>query len=421
MVWTRGSSLAAAVIVCLASFAAPVRAAEDDAELRRRALALNNVTGEDPIKGEIKALVEDPAGTKKLLATAVAMAKGKDQPFNYNGAYILAQAAHELRDLEAGRTFYRLCVDMAIKLASGTKLNQSYGGLIDLLTRHGQFEETVKVCREFLELPDEGGNMREVRRLKSSVLRRMILSLAKQGRAEEANKLVDSLIAAQPDRWAVLLLKADVQQEAGEYPDAAKLYEQTIERVRKDKELSKEESEGITDELRYKLSHVYVEMNKIDKAGEHLKALLEREPDNATYNNDLGYIWADHDMNLDEAERMIRKAIDEDRKLRKKLKAADPTLGAELDKDNAAYLDSLGWVLFKQKKYPDAKKYLLEAVESEDGQHVEILDHLGDVHLALGEKDKAIAVWKKAVELEVQSRREKQRKSEVEKKLKEHE
>jgi len=146
-----------------------------------------------------------------------------------------------------------------------------------------------------------------------------------------------------------------------------------------------------------------------------LKALLVKDPDNPSYLNDLGYIWADHDKNLDEAEKLIRKALDEDRKQRRK---ANPDIKPEEDKDIGAYLDSLGWVLFKQKKYKEAKKYLLQAIETEDGKHVEIYDHLGETHLALGEKAEAIAAWKKGVEVAGPSKREQERKSVVEKKLK---
>src|SRR5262249_41690714 len=134
-----------------------------------------------------------------------------------------------------------------------------------------------------------------------------------------------------------------------------------------------------------------------------------------TYNNDLGYIWADHDMNLEEAEKLIRKALEEDKKQRR----ANPELDAEDDHDNAAYLDSMGWVLYKRKQYQEAKKYLLQAVEQKEGQHIEILDHLADTHMALGEKAEAKAVWKKALEIEARDHRERQRKTEVEKKIKE--
>src|SRR5207244_3264653 len=114
-----------------------------------------------------------------------------------------------------------------------------------------------------------------------------------------------------------------------------------------------------------------------------------------TYHNDLGYIWADHDKNLDESEKLIRKAVEMDREERKKLKE-EGLLDADDDRDNSAYLDSLAWVLYKKKNYAEAKKYLLEAIKSDDGKHAEIYDHLADVHIALGEKKEAVEVWKKA-------------------------
>jgi uncharacterized protein HemY len=159
-------------------------------------------------------------------------------------------------------------------------------------------------------------------------------------------------------------------------------------------------------------------LNRVDKAGVELQFLLKERPDDPTYNNDLGYIWADHDMNLDQAETMIRKAIAEDRKQRQKLaKDGDKT---EADKVNAAYLDSLGWVLFKQKKYQEAKPVLEQAVQDKEGQHVEIFDHLGEVHLALGERADAIAAWKKGIEVAGPTKREQERKADLQKKLKKY-
>ena len=61
--------------------------------------------------------------------------------------------------------------------------------------------------------------------------------------------------------------------------------------------------------------------------------MLDEFPDDAGAMNDLGYLWADQDKNLQRARRMIRKAVD-----------AEP--------DNAAYRDSLGWVLFRLGRYP---------------------------------------------------------------------
>jgi tetratricopeptide (TPR) repeat protein len=159
-------------------------------------------------------------------------------------------------------------------------------------------------------------------------------------------------------------------------------------------------------------------MNAIDKAAEALQALLAKKPDEPGYYNDLGYIWADHDRNLDEAEKLIRKALDLDRKRRE----ANPLLTPEEKKqENGAYLDSLGWVLFKKKQYKEAKEYLLKAVEDKAAQHIEIYDHLGDVYLILGEREQAISAWRKGLEVVGEGRREAERKASVEKKLKQHE
>jgi tetratricopeptide (TPR) repeat protein len=391
--------------------AAPARAADNDEALRAKALALNNLTGDEPMKGQIREFLDDAAGAKKLLAVAVTMAKETPQPFNFNAAYVLARTAQaeEINDLDAGRVFYKVCAQEGMKLKSGQKLAQAYIGLIDMLYAHKKFDESEKICKQFLELEeDEGGRIRV---LKSEVLRFMIQAVAKQGKEDEALKLADNYLRDRKDYWRAYALKGWVLRELGKYDDSAKSYEQALDKVDKDKTLDKEDKADAVEMCRYILSSVYVDMNKIDKAAEHLKIILSQKPDDPTYNNDLGYIWADHDMNLDEAEKLIRKALDEDRKLRKK--------SSEPDKDNAAYLDSLGWVLFKQKKYKEAKEPLLKAVQDKkDGQHIEILDHLAEVHMALGEKAEAIAAWKKGLEVAGAAKREQERKAQVEKKLK---
>jgi tetratricopeptide (TPR) repeat protein len=404
-----GLILAALALVAAAGLAVAAPAPDEDKDLRKQALALNDVTGEDPIKGKIDELVKDPAGTKKLLAAATAQAKEKEQPFNYNACYILARSAQKLKEFEPAQTFYRLAAEQALALKSGYKLGQSYGGLIDLLYENKKYDESEKLCKEFLGLKGD----QTVDQLKVLVLRRMIQAMAKQEKFDDASKLVENLLKAQPDNWLTLELKGWVEREAGKYDDAAKTYEEVLDHISKDKELKDEERKEFTNEIRYNLSNVYLEANKIDKVTELLETLMKDDPENPTYYNDLGYIWADHDMNLEKAEEHIKKALELDRKLRKEAK-----LTGDDDKDNAAYLDSMGWVLYKQKKYKEAKQYLLDAVKDKEGQHIEIFDHLGDLHTALGEKAEAVAAWKKGLEVVGETKREQQKKAEVEKKLK---
>jgi tetratricopeptide (TPR) repeat protein len=387
---------------------------QDEAALRKRALALNEVTGDEPTRGQIEDLVRDAAGTKKLLPVALAMTKDKKQPFNYNGAYILGAAARKLKDVDTAKVFYRLAIDQATKLGSGGKMAQSYGGLIDLFFENKLYEESEKVCKEVLELEGDEG----LQRAKVTALLRMVSVLAKQGKFEDAHKVVDNLLTRSPDNWLLLELKGTVQREEGKFDEAAKTYEAMLESIKKDEKLPEKEKTEMGREVRYLLSNVYLELKDIKKCGDYLEGLLAEEPDNPTYNNDLGYIWADHDMNLEKSEKLIRKALEEEKKQQLK---ANPNLKPEEVKNNAAYLDSLAWVLFKQKKYKEAKPAILEAVKDKEGQHVEIFDHLGDIHMALGEKDEALAAWKKGLGVDSDSKRDKQRKAEIEKKLKMHE
>ena len=121
-------------------------------------------------------------------------------------------------------------------------------------------------------------------------------------------------------------------------------------------------------------------------------------------------------MNLQEAETLIRKALELDKEQRQK----EPEFDATKDHDRGAYLDSLGWVLFKLKRFEDAKKYLLEALKDKSAQHIEIFDHLGDTYMALGMRDAALQAWRSGLEVAGDGRAEQDRKRLVEKKIEKH-
>lgn len=404
---------ALAVVLCWLAAPGPgtARAKDDDAALRDKALKLNDVTGQEPMTGQILALMEDKANTKKLLAVALKLArekeKDKNPPFNVNATYILGRTAAGLKLDDTALYFYRLHAQQALKLGSSTKFVR----VIDQLYAIKKFTEAEKLCRDFLE--SEGDD--NAKRYKVLVLRRLVLTQVKLGKVDDAMKVVNNLIKAQPENWLNVELKAQVLREVGKYDEAVKVYEDVLERVANDKRLDKEQKDDFTNDIRYTLSGVYVELKKIDKAEEQLRTLLSKDPSNPTYNNDLGFILADHDLKLDEAEALIRKALAEDKKQRKKA-----TIKPAQDRDNAAYLDSLGWVLYKQKKYKEALPPMEQAVKQDEGQHIEIYDHLGDIYLALGEKAKAVAAWNKGLTCAPVSKRDEPRKLAVEKKIKQY-
>ncbi|MFO0843593.1 MAG: tetratricopeptide repeat protein [Gemmataceae bacterium] len=384
--------------------------AGNEPALRKQALALNDVTGADPMSGALKKLGGDAKAAKQLLAVAAKMAKESPQPFNRNATLLLGIVAENAKEVDTSAAFYRLHAKQSLALLSERGLTQAYGRLIDLYLKHKRYTEGEKACKEFLAL--EGEEDEAVERLKPMVMRQLVLVVAKQGATDRALKMVEEMVKADPRNWLYRALKAQVLHEAEQYDEAAKVYLDVIERVERDGRLEKDDKQEFLDDYRYALSNLYIEVGNVEKAAEQLKILLARKPNNPTYNNDLGYIWADKGLNLAEAEKHIRRAIEEERKLRKE---------ENIKEDNAAYLDSLGWVLFKQGKAKEAKPHLLSAVKSSEGQSIEIYDHLADVHLALGEKDEAIAVMKKGLEVAGTSKREVKRKAEVEKKLKMHE
>ena len=80
-----------------------------------------------------------------------------------------------------------------------------------------------------------------------------------------------------------------------------------------------------------------------------------------------------------------------------------------------AYRDSLGWVLFRLGKYPEAVAELEKAAAGEKPDAT-VLDHLGDAYRKANQRDKALAAWRKAVEV-FRQEKETEKAAAVEKKI----
>ena len=288
---------------------------------------------------------------------------------------------------------------------------KGYTGLIKTYYDGGKYEDSEKVCDEFLALKGDPA----LQQMKPTVLRADGAGAGQGGQNRQGHRADGPHRQTQPENPFNLIAKGQFLREIDKPADAVKAYEEAADLVKKNEDFTKEEQDDLVNGIRYTLSGLHMDLGDVKAASADLKALLEKDPDNPGYNNDLGYIWADHDMNLPESEKLIRKALDEDRKQRLKEK---PDAKPEELKDNPSYLDSLGWVLYKEKKYQEARKPLEEAVKDADGQSIEIYDHLAEVLLAAGDKDGAVSTWKKGLELPATTKREKDKKAEVEKKVK---
>jgi tetratricopeptide (TPR) repeat protein len=409
-------------IVSLGLSANSTRAGEKT--LQKELAELSQLTGSEPISGALEALADKPEHAKQLIKFALPAAEKKE--ISYNGAFVLGLVAADLKDMKSAEVYFRVCMDQAVKVQSFEKLKQSYGLLIKLyFFDFKQYADCSRVCKELLELNTDDAKVRRVvgpegvsdrfdtaERLRPYVREIFIKSLAKQGKFDKALEMAESVLKKNND-WINLYLKGWVLHEAGRLADAASVYEDVIQQVAKDRGREQDEKDILSEQFRYEVSNIYVELKKIDLAVAHLEFLVKKRPDDPTFQNDLGFIWADNGMNLKEAESLIRKAIELDREQRKKRKNFDP----KTDQDSGAYLDSLGWVLFKQKKNTEAKEWLLKAIEDKKSQHLEIFDHLGDVLTVLGEREGAVRAFESGLKVVSDNRRDLERKAAVEKKL----
>ena len=130
--------------------------------------------------------------------------------------------------------------------------------------------------------------------------------------------------------------------------------------------------------IRFGLGLVVQAMDGDTAAIKPMQQVLKIDPNHANALNFIGYVWADEGVNLDEAEAMIRRALD----IRPK---------------SAAIVDSLGWVLFRQGQLEAAEAELRRAVHL-DPKEAEIHFHLAEVLRARGLADDARRAYQSAVE-----------------------
>lgn len=136
--------------------------------------------------------------------------------------------------------------------------------------------------------------------------------------------------------------------------------------------------------LLYLLATTYTESGQETKALDTIRALLEIDPNHADALNYLGFVYADKGIRLKDAERMIRKAL-------------------TLNPEQGYIIDSLGWVLFKQGRLIEAKKWLMLAAMMEPNE-MEILFHLAVLLKAINPNDPQILkILKQAAGLKPQS------------------
>jgi tetratricopeptide (TPR) repeat protein len=132
-----------------------------------------------------------------------------------------------------------------------------------------------------------------------------------------------------------------------------------------------------SERLRFQLGAIFERQKDYSAAEGEFQQLLNSNPDFADVLNYLGYMLAERGVRLEEALGYIQRAV-------------------ELDPYNGAYLDSLGWVYFKQDNLEKAEIHLKEAARLQSLDPV-ILEHLGDLYVRKGKPDEARRYYEKSL------------------------
>ena len=196
--------------------------------------------------------------------------------------------------------------------------------------------------------------------------------LQTHGAAAAAEELLDRLIEDEPQRAPeILAARARIYADSGDLPRAVAVLEQGV-MVYPD-----------SVDLRYAEASIYEEQGRTADALRELEQLVSARQDDPAALNALGYTLADHSRDLTRARRLIESAH-----------AAAPK--------NAAILDSLGWVLFRQGHRAEAEVYLRAAYADDRGG--DIAAHLGEVLWQLGRTADAEHIWSEASIADVDNR-----------------
>ena len=187
--------------------------------------------------------------------------------------------------------------------------------------------------------------------------------LVSHGRGAEASKKLAAARDAQPDYGIQLfLIEAETLAANNQTDRAWNVLQQALKQYPDDLNLL------------YSRAMLAEKRNDLEQMERDLRAIIKREPDNAMALNALGYTLSDRTTRYAEAKVLIQQAYD-------------------LNPDDPAVLDSLGWVNFRLGNLDEAERLLRQALERFPDQ--EVAAHLGEVLWANGKQREAKQIWSK--------------------------
>jgi len=198
---------------------------------------------------------------------------------------------------------------------------------------------------------------------------RLAANLDELNDVEGAVKTLEALSAQAPTRADALVTLGDVLRQHKRWGEAVNAYDRAFAII------------GVDDRnqwmLHYSRGIALERAKQWTRAESDFLRALELEPDQPHVLNYLGYSWIEQGVNLDQARKMIEKAVQQ-----------RPTDGY--------IVDSLGWVLYRAGDYRKAVTVLERAIELHP-EDATINDHFGDALLKVGRIEEARFQWQRAL------------------------
>ncbi|MCB1692998.1 MAG: tetratricopeptide repeat protein [Pseudomonadales bacterium] len=196
--------------------------------------------------------------------------------------------------------------------------------------------------------------------------------MLEEGKVDEARGYLESARAEHPERYdELVMVEAQLLSERGLEKPVFDLMDKAIAR-----------DPGNID-LLYFRAMTGEKFGHLDILERDLNKIIALDPDNADALNALGYTLTDRTDRHEEALKLIQRAL-------------------EIKPDEAAFIDSLGWVMYRMQKFDKALAYLRKALQMFPND--EVAAHLGEVLWVVGKKTEANKVWENALELKPDSK-----------------
>lgn len=311
---------------------------------------------------EFKTIIGDEALLDNLLETALKKAEVKPPQLDFAAGYVMANLAADGKRSAIAEKLYRFVLSFRPERAG--LIMQELGG------HYIEVHKYAEAARVFEEAADDA------RLTENRPTFLYFLSQARElaGDTKGALEAIGTAQQAVGDNPLLLSQEAWIYYHSQQYPEAITRYQKVLS-----------DYPGLRSDLIRRaqsvLSNIYVLTGDAPKGIEILEAIYRENPREVGINNDLGYLYADQNIKLEQAHEMIKRAV-------------------EAEPENAAYLDSMGWVLFRLGRFDEAVPYLEKAIKISTSSGDETLyDHLGDAYERLDKPEQALAAYQKSLEL----------------------